>query len=247
MAIQSLFGPSVEDLLYLRSREQAQQDLARQAQLTQAAQGLGAFSPLLAATTRFSDVMARGAFGQPTDPVLRKAAEVQGIVGRYADEDLEDPTVLRSIAKDLARSGYVQEAQGISSRARAVETEAKKMGFEEKRVGIAEEQLALSQKQLDLAVENAARQNRLTDAQINQINAQIRNLDRDKFSFQIGGKDILGNPTSIVAINKTDPSQVTTIPLVSAEAPATPAAPKAGQPKPDKSKLGNVLFPSRGE
>jgi hypothetical protein len=69
---------------------------------------------------------------------------------------------------------------------------------------VQEGQLGLSKERLAFDLKNLERQDKLTTAQINEINARIKNLDADKFTF-IPQKDIAGNLVGVIAVNKTNP------------------------------------------
>jgi hypothetical protein len=212
MAIASLFTP-VEDIL----AAQQQQNLLRRQAIAQQGQQFGVFAPLYQAGLQGIENAAQALF--PTeDPRLRRATMIQGVLAKYGDMDMTDPTVLSSMSKDFAAMGAGREAMMLAQDARKAMREQEQLGLERQRVGLQERglglqergvavqegQLGLSKQRLEFDLKNLERQNKLTDAQIKKLDAEIRNLDADKFTF-IPQKDIAGNLTGVIAVNKTNP------------------------------------------
>lgn len=232
MAIQSLFGPSVADIQELR-RQQAERDIAA------SGQEFGVFAPLYRAGSRFGRQAAEGinTIMGAQDPMLKKATDIQSVLSKYQNEDLTSSSVLGNIARELAAIGYSNEAVGVAQQAAARRQQELEAGFRERQLGISETQARIAErgvaategrlefdkkKFLEVELPNLARQNKVTDAQIKEINARIENLAADKYSFN-PIRDALGGVASIVAINKTNPSDVKVIP-VTATTPGTPGA-----------------------
>jgi hypothetical protein len=212
MAIASLFTP-VEDIL----AAQQQQNLLRRQAIAQQGQQFGVFAPLYQAGLQGIENAAQALF--PTeDPRLRRATMIQGVLAKYGDMDMTDPTVLASMSKDFAAMGAGREAMMLAQDARKAMREQEQLGLERQRVGLQERglglqergvavqegQLGLSKERLAFDLKNLERQDKLTTAQINEINARIKNLDADKFTF-IPQKDIAGNLVGVIAVNKTNP------------------------------------------
>lgn len=128
MAIQSLFGPSVADIEELR-RRQAEESIAG------AGREFGVFAPLYRSGMRFGMQGAQAVntlFGAE-DPMLKKARDVQNILGRYQGQDLTSPEVLGSISKDLAGFGYANEAMALAQNARTAMREQQRADLEQQR------------------------------------------------------------------------------------------------------------------
>jgi hypothetical protein len=161
---------------------------------------------------------------------------IQGVLAKYGDMDMTDPTVLSSMSKDFAAMGAGREAMMLAQDARKAMREQEQLGLERQRVGLQERglglqergvavqegQLGLSKERLAFDLKNLERQDKLTTAQINEINARIKNLDADKFTF-IPQKDMLGNLAGIIAVNKTNPADNRVI-GIGGTAAATPGA-----------------------
>lgn len=232
MAIQSLFGPSVADIQELR-KQQTEREIA-------ASGGeFGVFAPLYRAGSRFGRQAAEGinTLMGAQDPMLKKAADIQSVLSKYQNEDLTSSSVLGNIARELAAIGYSNEAVGVAQQAAARRQQELETGFRQRQLDISERQAGISERQVGVAEETLAfnkdkfikielptllRQNKITDAQIREIDARIANLAADKFNFT-PLKDALGNVTGVLAINKSNPSDVKTINL-GGTTPATPGA-----------------------
>lgn len=232
MAIQSLFGPSAADIQEQR-RRLAEQEIA-------ASGGeFGVFAPLYRAGSRFGRQAAEGinTLMGAQDPMLKKAADIQSVLSKYQNEDLTSSSVLGNIARELAAIGYSNEAVGVAQQAAARRQQELETGFRQRQLDISERQAGISERQVGVAEETLAfnkdkfikielptllRQNKITDAQIREIDARIANLAADKFNFT-PLRDALGNVTGVLAINKSNPNDVKTINL-GGTTPATPGA-----------------------
>lgn len=130
MAIESLFGPSLANIQELRQREAEKEILG-------AGQQFGVFAPLYQAGLRFGNQAVQGinTLMGVQDPLLKKATDMQSILGEYADKDLTDPKVLKDISGKLRQRGYVNESFQIAS-------EANKLAVQQEELGIKREDLA---------------------------------------------------------------------------------------------------------
>lgn len=232
MAIQSLFGPSAADIQEQR-RRLAEQEIA-------ASGGeFGVFAPLYRAGSRFGRQAAEGisTLMGAQDPMLKKAADIQSVLSKYQNEDLTSSAVLGNIARELAAIGYSNEAVGVAQQAAARKQQETENAFRQRQLDISERGLGLQergvaategrlefdkQKFTDIELPNLARQNKITDAQVREIEARIANLAADKFNFT-PIRDALGNVSGVLAINKSNPNDVKTINL-GGTTPATPGA-----------------------
>ena len=139
--IASLFT-APEDIL----AAQQQQNLQRQAAISQQGQGFGVFAPLYQAGLRNIDTAAQALF--PTqDPRLQRATMIQGVLSKYQGQDMTDPDVLNSMSSEFAGMGLAREAMTLAQDARAAKREAEKMGLERDRLAVAQGQLSVAQEQ----------------------------------------------------------------------------------------------------
>jgi hypothetical protein len=101
----TLFGPSPAEVLMARQKEQEQMYMLRQQQIGQQGGQFGVFAPLYQAGLQFGDIgaqaMRQGLFPQQADPALMKATAIQGVLSKYAGQDMQSADVLRQISKDL--------------------------------------------------------------------------------------------------------------------------------------------------
>jgi hypothetical protein len=101
----TLFGPSPAEVLMARQKEQEQMDMLRQQQIGQQGGQFGVFAPLYQAGLQFGDIgasaMRQGLFPQQADPSLQKATAIQGVLSKYAGQDMQSADVLKQISKDL--------------------------------------------------------------------------------------------------------------------------------------------------
>jgi hypothetical protein len=222
MAIETLFGPSVADVQELRRLQQERE-------IAGAGSQFGAFAPLYQAGLRFGNqaVQSVNTLMGAQDPMLKKATDIQSILSKYQDQDLTDAKVLTKISKDLAGKGYAAESIRLAQEARNTLLKEEELGLrkrgvdiQERGVGVQEGTLQVSKDRLKKDIDDAKRQERLTEAQIKKINAEIANLGDDRYSFNLS-KDALGNLVEIIAINKSNPSDMKRIKI---SEPATSAA-----------------------
>jgi len=145
MAIASLFTP-VEDIL----AAQQQQNLLRRQAISQQGQQFGVFAPLYQAGLQGIENAAQALF--PTeDPRLRRATMIQGVLAKYGDMDMTDPTVLASMSKDFAAMGAGREAMMLAQDARTAMREQERLGLERQ---LGYKSVVLECKKLNLACLN---------------------------------------------------------------------------------------------
>jgi hypothetical protein len=139
MAIASLFGASPEQVLMARQKEAQEQQLLRNQQIAQQGQQFGVFAPLYQAGLKFGDIGTQAAmqrlFPQQTDPLLKKAVDIQGVLSQYADKDLTDPAVLKDISGKLREQGYVNESFQLSTQAFTMEKQMEELGIKRATAG----------------------------------------------------------------------------------------------------------------
>lgn len=143
MAIQSLFGPSAAEVEELR-RRQAEESIAG------AGREFGVFAPLYRSGMRFGIQGAQAVntlFGAE-DPMLKKARDVQTVLGRYQGQDLTSPEVLGGISSDLAGLGYTNEAMAVAQNARTARTERERAAIDRERLGFEKSRIDFEQKRL---------------------------------------------------------------------------------------------------
>jgi hypothetical protein len=216
----SIFGMSPLDVMEKRIQQQTQENSARRASQSAAGQSLGIFNPLYQAGLSFSDLAGQGAkslFGNQ-DPMLMKATQIQQAM---AGKNLNSPQGMSEFANELARMGYTNEAMQVAQQARTAGLEERRFELSEAQVAQGERRLEMDDKRLQADLAREARQGRLTDAQIRQIDAQIANLG-NSYDYQVI-KGQAGETTAILAINKKNPSDVRTI-NTTPDAAATPSA-----------------------
>jgi len=147
------------------------------------------------------------------DPELKKARDLQAAAMSIkeslpAEDQLNPGAVYSAMSKAALNLGYTNEAMQFA-------TEAGKFNIQERKMRLDEAKVAA-----DIARE--ARQGRLTEAQIKQIDAQIANLG-SAYEYQVI-KGPAGETVSILAINKKNPSDVRTI-NTTPDAASMPSAP----------------------
>ena len=147
MAIQSLFGPSPEEILLARQQQSQQQLAARNQMIAQQGREFGVFAPLYQAGLRFGDVASQAAnqymFPNQRDPMLERATRIQDVISQYSDQDTTDPSVLTKMSQDFARQGLTREAFTIAQDARAAKREQQKLDIEAERLNISKEELEI--------------------------------------------------------------------------------------------------------
>jgi hypothetical protein len=105
----SLFGPTPQELIFARMREDEKMRALRNQQIGQEGGEFGVFAPLYQAGRRFgemgSQAIVKGLFPESEDPSIRQAQAVQLVQQKYQGKNLGDPSVLKSIASDLFTAG----------------------------------------------------------------------------------------------------------------------------------------------
>ena len=105
----SLFGPTPQELIFARMREDEKMRALRNQQIGQEGGEFGVFAPLYQAGRRFgemgSQAIVKGLFPEAEDPSIRQAQAVQLVQQKYQGQNLGDPSVLKRIASDLFTAG----------------------------------------------------------------------------------------------------------------------------------------------
>lgn len=114
--IASLFGPSAEEIVYSRKKED--EDYARKRALARyqgAGEGLGAFGWAARAGADTGETL-RGMFGESIeDPLVSKYNRINQILNEEGG-DLNDPATLKRVAEKLQSAGYTNEAVRLYDR-----------------------------------------------------------------------------------------------------------------------------------
>jgi len=132
--IASLFGPSAEEIVFARKKEE--EDARRQeylARLQNAGQGLGPFAWAARAGVDIGESLrtAGSMFGEKIeDPLIKKSNRINRILVEE-NVDLNDPQSLKRVAKRLEQEGYTNEAIRIYDRAQAIEVQNRTLAIEE--------------------------------------------------------------------------------------------------------------------
>lgn len=123
---QSLFGLTPEQI------QQARQ-LQQQQAINEQAKSFGMFGPLYAASRGLSqtgiNALAQGLFPEAQDPALRRATTTQAIVDKYKGQNINDPSVLSSMAMDFSNAGLPDLALQIGEQAAARKPKAEESPF----------------------------------------------------------------------------------------------------------------------
>jgi hypothetical protein len=123
---QSLFGVTADELLAAR-------DLRRQEAINKEAEAFGVFAPLYAASRGLSqtgiNALAQGLFPEAQDPALRRATTTQAIVDKYKGQNINDPSVLNSMALEFSNAGLPDLALQIGEQAIARKPKAEESVF----------------------------------------------------------------------------------------------------------------------
>jgi uncharacterized membrane protein YqiK len=194
--------------------------------------------------------LAGGALFNIQDPELKKAGEItkifNDIIGTSDPTQADYGTKLSTLATTLAQAGYGREAAVAAAEANKYTASARQEARAERTLTLQEEEAKrkaesaeLTKTKLEAEIAREQRLGRLTDAQIEEIKARTENLKYSEYSFQIS-KDPIGNVTSIVAVNKDDPTDFKVIPVGRgrpAETPAAPGQPAAAPRQPQGSSL----------
>lgn len=203
-------GQNQEDLV---AKVRAEQQ-ARNQRLTQ---GLGKYSGLAQAGMESAQQFG-GALGVQ-DPRLQRNSQVIAARDAVRAKGITDPQQqVEELAKELSARGLYEEADRALQNLRGLQKEARTEKMEERKMQIDEAGLTLRQ-------QAEARAAGLTKAQISEIDARIKNLGNDKYSFQVT-RDSMDRPV-IIAINKTNPNDRQIISLEKEEGSAEKADPDA--------------------
>lgn len=184
--------------------------------------GLGPFAGLAQAGSQLATRGIQGLFGIK-DPEI----EAQRAIAMAA-QNPNDPATLQAAAQALAQAGKIDQAMALAGQARAITREDRSFGLQERQVSAAEarakaeaedraKRLELSEQELKLKLDEINNRKDLTKAQINEINARIKALDKGDYTIkeQKGGID--GNTTvAFVAINDKPPFNTVIIPVTPA-------------------------------
>jgi len=216
MAIQSLFGPSIADVQELRRQE-------AEKQITGAGQEFGVFGPLYQAGLRFGNQAVSGinTLMGAQDPMLKKATDIQSVLSKYEGQDLTSGSVLGKISGDIAKLGYTREAFGLAQEAARLQQIERADIRANRQLDIQEGQFGLSKDRFDLELKQFERQKDLTTAQITEINARVKQLGEDKYTYQVVKDPVSGAVTGVIAINKSNPTDVRNIPITAPSGSST--------------------------
>jgi hypothetical protein len=136
--VASLFGPSAEEIVFARKKEE--EDAARQkyaARLQGAGQGLGPFAWAARAGVDVGETLrtAGGMFGeQIEDPLIKKYNRINQILVEEGG-DLNDPVALKRVADKLQAEGYTNEAVRLYDRSSVLGTQARELALQESQYG----------------------------------------------------------------------------------------------------------------
>ena len=184
--------------------------------------GLGPFAGLTQAATESLSKGVGQLFGLK-DPVLERNRVLSQV-------DYNDPASLQSAAQELARAGYVDQAVQLAGQGRQLAQQERQFGLESRRVAATEKQiedaalnqaarLSLSKEELALKKEELSARKDLNQAQVDKIYAEIDKIDQgDYYIVEQKGGPLGNNTVGFIAINKRNPTDQKTIPLVSAPA-----------------------------
>jgi hypothetical protein len=158
------------------------------------------------------------------DPALERASLTQQIYNDTLsmNQDINSSDFYNTLAKNLSAAGLAPEAAYSIQEGRKYNLEERRMAATEAQVAQGEKRLQFDKERLQADVAREARQGRLTEAQIRQIDAQIANLG-SAYEYQVI-KGPAGETVSILAINKKNPSDVRTI-NTTPDAASMPSAP----------------------
>lgn len=209
--------------------------------------GLGPFAGLTQAGTQLATRGIQGLFGIK-DPVLERNRILSQV-------NYDDPTSVRAAAQALMAQGDVEAGMQLANQARQIEEKNRTFGLQERQVAATEkrienEQLAqaarldIDERTLELRKKELEQRADLTQAQIDKVYAEIEKLDRgDYYIVEQKGGDLGTTTVGFIAINKRNPADQRSIPLVGAgttPAAATPTtpAPAASGNRPPLSSFG---------
>jgi len=219
-------GMSAQQILqsdpeYLR-RQMAQQEMQR---LNPTGSAAGAIGALFG--RGIGNIASGRSFMDTGDAGLRRVSEVQSIMSSVPFDPENPAAYYDGVAAALKQSGYgdlavlaLKESTTARTQAKELSLRERGIGVQERGVGVQEGTLEVSKEKLKKDIDDAKRLERLTDAQIKKIDAEIANLGGDRYSFNLS-KDALGNLVEIIAVNKSNPSDMKRIKI---SEPATSAA-----------------------
>lgn len=105
----SLFGPTPQEIIYARMKEDEKMRMLRDQQISQEGSQFGVFAPLYQAGRRFGEMGSKaivsGLFPEAISPDLRRAQATESILAKYQGQDLSDPTVLKQIGGEFLTAG----------------------------------------------------------------------------------------------------------------------------------------------
>lgn len=105
----SLFGPTPQEIIYARMKEDEKMRMLRDQQISQEGSQFGVFAPLYQAGRRFGEMGSKaivsGLFPEAVEPDLRRAQATESILAKYQGQDLSDPAVLKKIGSDFMTAG----------------------------------------------------------------------------------------------------------------------------------------------
>jgi hypothetical protein len=210
------------------ARQMAQQEITKYQNFQNPQLGLAATSGALIGRGIGNLFSGRGFF-DIGDPALRKVAEVQSLYNQAMQGfDPANPgSSYEQLATKLAQAGHGPQAALAAAEAYKYRQQERDFGLRERGVDIQERGVSVQEGTLEVSkdklkkdLDDAKRLERLTDAQIKKIDAEIANLGGDRYSFNLS-KDALGNLVEIIAVNKSNPSDMKRIKI---SEPATSAA-----------------------
>lgn len=175
--ITSLFT-APEDIL----AAQQQQNLLRQAAISQQGSQFGVFAPLYQAGLRNIDTASQALF--PTqDPRLQRATMIQGVLSKYQDQDMTDPDVLGQMSSEFAGMGLTREAMTLAQDARAArkEVSAEKRAQAALDIQQAQERRAAYQFNPQLAIEDAGKLAEDDPQRTTLLTVAARLMEKDNF------------------------------------------------------------------
>jgi len=219
-------GMSAQQILqsdpeYLR-RQMAQQEMQR---LNPTGSAAGAIGALFG--RGIGNIASGRSFMDTGDAGLRRVSEVQSIMSSVPFDPENPAAYYDGVAAALKQSGYgdlavlaLKESATARTQAKELSLKERGVGVQERGVGVQEGTLQVSKDKLQKDIDDAKRLERLTNAQIKKIEAEIKNLGDDRYSFNLS-KDALGNLVEIIAVNKSNPSDMKRIKI---SEPATSAA-----------------------
>jgi hypothetical protein len=127
----SLFGPTPQELIFARMREDEKMRALRNQQIGQEGGEFGVFAPLYQAGRRFGEVgsqaIVKGLFPEAEDPSIRQAQAVQLVRQKYQGQDFSNPSVLQNIASDLFNAGAPEAGLNLLKTAQDITPKEKKI------------------------------------------------------------------------------------------------------------------------